>query len=166
MQIEEFLNFRKRLLSEATDDDGFINQNRFIAQVLPLMYDAKLIDSEECNESYYLYNDENLKINGYAENDSSERLQLFLVDETKIDLSTKEDALSISTRAAYENQFKRATRFVNKAVKGYLNEELQLSSPVRALAAKMSSNQGTEQFDVVEIFLISATATVENRGGR
>ncbi|WP_316786637.1 AIPR family protein [Pedobacter frigiditerrae] len=164
MQIEEFLNFRKRLLDEALDSEGFINQNRFIAQVLPLMFDAKLVDSDECNESYYLYNEENLKINGYSENDSGERLQLFLVDETKIDLAANNESLTVSTRSSYESQFKRATRFVNKAFKGYLNDELQLSSPVRALAAKMASNQGTEQFDVVEIFLISATATVENRG--
>lgn len=164
MEIEEFLKFRKNLLREACDSEGFVNQNQFMTQTLPLMYDAKLIDSEECNESYYLYNEDNLKINGYAVNDSGERLQLFLVDEAKIDLAAKAENLSISTKAYYESQFKRATRFVNRAIKGHLNDELQLSSPVRALVAKMASAEGTEQFDVVEIFLISATATIETRG--
>ena len=164
MEIEEFLKFRKNLLREAFDSEGFVNQNQFMTQTLPLMYDAKLIDSEECNESYYVYNEDNLKINGYAVNDSGERLQLFLVDEAKIDLAAKAESLSISTKAYYESQFKRATRFVNKAIKGHLNDELQLSSPVRALIAKMASSEGTEQFDVIEIFLISATATIETRG--
>ncbi|TKB96657.1 AIPR family protein [Pedobacter cryotolerans] len=164
MEIEEFLKFRKNLLKEACDSEGFVNQNQFMTQTLPLMYDAKLIDSEECNESYYVYNEDNLKINGYAVNDSGERLQLFLVDEAKIDLAAKAENLSISTKAYYESQFKRATRFVNKAIKGHLNDELQLSSPVRALVAKMASAEGTEQFDVVEVFLISATATIETRG--
>lgn len=164
MDINEFLKFRNNLLKEASDSQGFVNQNRFLTQVLPLMYDAKLVDSEEWNESYYVYQEDNLKINGYAVNDSGERLQLFLVDEAKIDVAAKEDTLTISTRSHYENQFKRATRFVNKAIKGHLNDELQLSSPVRALVSKMASSEGTDQFDVVEIFLISATATIESRG--
>ena len=164
MEIDEFLNYRKNLLNEASDKDGFVNQNRFMTQVLPSMYDAKLIDSEDFNESYYVYNEDNLKINGYAVNDSGERLQLFLVDEGSIDLAADQADLNISIRSHYENQFKRATRFVNKALKGHLNDELQLSSPARALVAKISSAEGADQFDVVEIFLISATATVENRG--
>ncbi|WP_082458890.1 AIPR family protein [Pedobacter sp. Leaf216] len=164
MEIKELLKYRSNLLKESTDSDQFVNQNSFLSQVLPLMYDAKLIDSEDYSESYYIYDQDNLKINGYAVNESGERLQLFLVDESKLDLSAKADDLSISIRAYYENQFKRATRFVNKAIKGHLNDELQLSSPVGALVSMLSSAEGADQFDVVEIFAICASATVESRG--
>jgi hypothetical protein len=47
MEIEEFLNYRKDLLSEAKDDDGFISESSFLTCVLPSMLDAKLIDSED-----------------------------------------------------------------------------------------------------------------------
>jgi len=164
MLIDEFLKYRETLLADSTDSEGFVIQNRFLSQVLPLMYDAKLIDVDECSESYYTYPQDNLKINGHTENESGERLQLFLVDESKIDLAAKASTLSVSAKAQYENQFKRATKFVNKAIKGNLVDELQQSNPVRALISKMASNEGTEQFDVVEIFLISASATVETRG--
>ncbi len=164
MEIDEFLTYRKDLLAESADQEGFVQQNLFLSEVLPLMADAKLIDSEDCNESYYTYPEENLKINGYLVNESGERLQLFIIDENSIDLTTKEEDLKISTKAHYDTQFKRAVRFVNRAVKGHLTEELQFSSPVRALVTQLASAEGANQFDVIEIFLVSATATVETRG--
>lgn len=164
MEIEEYLIYRKELLTESADKDGFVQQNLFLSEVLPLMTDARLTDSDDFNDAYYTYPQDNLKINGYLVNESGERLQLFLVDESSIDLNVDDEDLKISTKAHYENQFKRALRFISQAVKGHLTEELQLSSPVRALATQLSSAAGVDQFDVVEIFLISATATVENRG--
>ncbi|WP_187261744.1 AIPR family protein [Pontibacter beigongshangensis] len=164
MEIDEFLIYRKELLSESTNSDGFVQQSLLLSEVLPLMADARLIDSEECNDAYYVYPAENLKINGYLVNESGERLQLFLVDETSIDLRVTDDSLKISLKSHYENQFRRAVRFVSKAIKGHLTEELQLSSPVRALATQLASACGAEQYDVIEVFLISATATVETRG--
>jgi len=164
MEIDEYLIYRKELLAESADNDGFVQQNLFLSEVLPLMADARLIDSEECNDAYYTYPQDNLKINGYLVNESGERLQLFLVDESSIDLNATNENLKISTKVHYESQFKRALRFVSQAVKGHLTEELQLSSPVRALATQLASGAGADQFDVIEIFLISATATVDNRG--
>ncbi|UEG54911.1 AIPR family protein [Mucilaginibacter daejeonensis] len=164
MEIDEYLIYRKELLAESADNDGFVQQNLFLSEVLPLMADARLIDSEECNDAYYTYPQDNLKINGYLVNESGERLQLFLVDESSIDLNATNENLKISTKVHYDTQFKRALRFVSQAVKGHLTEELQLSSPVRALATQLASGAGADQFDVIEIFLISATATVDNRG--
>jgi len=166
MEIDEFFTYRKELLNESADQDGFVQQNLFLSEVLPLMADAKLIDSEDCSESYYIYPGENLKINGYLVNESGERLQLFIVDESSIDLTTKQEDLKISTKSHYDNQFKRAVRFVNRAVKGHLSEELQYSSPIRALVTQLASADGANQFDVIEIFLVSATATVETRGSQ
>lgn len=164
MKIEEFLNYRRELLDSSKDDEGFVQQSQLLSQILPLMVDAKLLDSEDWNESYYLNSIDNLKLNGYTVNESSERLQVFIVDESSIDLTSTDKDLLISSKIHYDNQFKRVTKFLNKALKGYLNDEIQDADPIRPLVSQVSSISGKEQFDVVEIFLVSATATIESRG--
>lgn len=164
MKIQEFLNYRKELLDSSKDEDGFVQQTQLLNQILPLMVDAKLLDSEDWNDSYYLNPADNFKVNGYTVNESSERLQLFIVDEISIDLTASEKDLQISTKSYYDNQFKRVTKFLNKAIKGYLNDEVQDADPIRPLLSQLSSATGAEQFDVIEIFLVSASATTETRG--
>jgi hypothetical protein len=164
MILEEYFNYRNELLDQSKDDEGFIQENLILAQVLPSMLDAKLIDSEDFTNSYFKSSADKLKINAYSINESGERLQLFLIDETSINLSAKEEDLIVSTKASYENQFKRCISFHNKAIKGHLNDEIQDSSPVRPLVSNISSSEGAEQFDVVEIFLITLTSTVSLRG--
>lgn len=164
MEISEYLKYRKDLLDESKDEDGFISEPSFINLVLPSMLEAKLIDSEECNESYYKYDSEKLKVNGYLVNESGERLQLFILNEESINITQTDDDLKISQKSYYDNHFNRATKFLNKAIKKHFDDEIQDSSPVKALISQISSSQGIDQFDVVEIFLISATATVSIRG--
>ncbi len=164
MKIQEFLSYRKELLDSSKDDEGFVQQTQLLSQILPLMVDAKLLDSEDWNDSYFLNTSDNLKLNGYTVNESSERLQLFIVDESSIDLTSSEKDLQISTKSLYDNQFKRVTKFLNKAIKGYLNEDVQDADPIRPLLSQLSSSTGAEQYDVIEIFLVSATATTESRG--
>lgn len=164
MRIQEFLNYRKDLLDTSKDEEGFVQQTQLLSQILPLMVDAKLLDSEDWNDSYFLNQTENLKLNGYTVNESSERLQLFIIDEGSIEINASEKDLQISTKSHYDNQFRRATKFLNKAIKGYLNDEVQDADPIRPLISQLSSTTGAEQFDVVEIFLVSATATIETRG--
>jgi hypothetical protein len=164
MKIQEYLNYRKDLLEGAKDEDGFVLQTQLLSQILPLLVDAKLLDSEDWNDSYFYNLADNLKLNAYTVNESSERLQLFMVDESSIDLTSNDKTLQISTKGHYDNQFKRVTKFLNKAMKGHLNDEVQDADPIRPLLSQLSSTNGIEQFDVVEIFLISITATVETRG--
>jgi len=164
MEVSEFLKYRKDLLDESKDEDGFISEPSFINLVLTSMLEAKLIDSEECNESYYKYDSEKIKINGYLVNESGERLQLFVLNEDSINISENEENLKISQKIIYENQFSRVTKFINKSIKKHFDDEIQDSSPVKALISQISSSEGIEQFDVIEIFLISATATVTTRG--
>jgi hypothetical protein len=164
MRFDEFLNYRKELLENSTDEDGFVQQTLLLSQILPLMVDAKLLDTEDWNESYYLNNSENLKVNGYIVNESSERLQLFIVNEFSIDLTSLGKELQVSTKGYYDNQFKRGTKFLNRAIKGYLNDQVQDADPIRPLLSQLSSSSGADQFDVIEIFLISTTATTEIRG--
>lgn len=164
MKIDEFLNYRKELLENSKDEEGFVQQTLLLSQILPLMVDAKLLDTEDWNETYYLNNSENLKVNGYIVNESSERLQLFIVNESSIDLTLLGKDLQVSTKGYYDNQFKRGTKFINRAIKGYLNDQVQDADPIRPLLSQLSSSSGAEQFDVIEIFLISITATTEVRG--
>ena len=164
MIIEEHLKYRDDLLEQSKDDEGFIQENLILSEVLPSMLDAKLIDSEDYTYSYFKSTAEKLKINAYSINESGERLQLYLIDENSADLNASRDELLISTRSYYESQFKRSANFHSKAIKGYLNEEIQDSSPVRPLVSNISSSEGAQQFDVVEIFLISLTSTVSKQG--
>ena len=90
MRIQEFLNYRKDLLDTSKDEEGFVQQTQLLSQILPLMVDAKLLDSEDWNDSYFLNPIENLKLNGYTVNESSERLQLFIIDEASIEINASE----------------------------------------------------------------------------
>jgi len=164
MVIEEYFNYRNELLDQSKDDEGFIQENLILSQVLPSMLDAKLIDSEDFTNSYFKSTADKLKVNAYSINESGERLQLYLIDENSINLSASNDELMVSTKPVYESQFKRCTSFINKAIKGHLNDEIQDSSPVRPLVSSISSSEGAQQFDVVEVFLISLTSTVSLRG--
>jgi hypothetical protein len=163
MEIDEYLNYRKELLNDSKDDNGFISESSFLNSVLPSMLDAKLIDTEDYNEAYFLYSDEKLKVNGYTINESGERLQLYIVNEESI-AHNDIDKLKVSVKSYYDNYFNRSVRFVQAAVKGQLSEEIQDSDGIKALMTHISSDEGIDQYDVLEIFLISATATVENRG--
>ena len=166
MILEEYFNYRKELLDQSKDEDGFINQNMVLSEVLPSMMDAKLIDTEDYNSSYFYSSPEKMKVNAYCVNDSGERLQLFLINESSIDLSAKNSDLQISQKINYDNQFKRCIKFLEKSIKGHLNDEIQDSHPARALISQISSSDGAEQFDVFEIFLISTTATVSLQGAK
>ena len=164
MEIKELFNYRKDVLKDSEDDNGFVSQSHLLCEVLPLMLDARLVDSEDFNESYCNLKTDNLKANAYTVNESGERLQIFIINENTINVATPSKELEISNRTDYDNQFKRVTRFVSKAVKGQLNEEIQDSDSVKAIASKLSSVESAEQFDVIEIFLISLTATVSFKG--
>lgn len=162
--IEERLEFRKTLLDDSRDSDGFIVQTNILSQVMPGMLEAKLIDSEDYNEAYYLNDNENMKLNAYIINDSGERLQLFIINEDSIDEQLNDEELLVSQRAYYDVHFKRVDKFLKKAFTGQLFESLQDSSSVKVLANELESSDGFEKFDTIEIFLISLTSTVSFRG--
>lgn len=163
MILEEFLKYREDLLDLSKDEQGFIQESLLLSQILPSMLDSKLIDSEDANGAYFNSQSEKLKMNAYSLNESGERLQLFMVNEASIDLSAQHKDLQVSQKSFYETEFKRGTNFIKKAIKGHLNDEIQESSPARALISQMSSSEGADQFDVVELFLISTTATINSR---
>ncbi|MBC7523986.1 MAG: AIPR family protein [Flavobacterium sp.] len=163
MEIQEFLKYRSDLIKESQDEDGFINESSFINCIIPSMLDAKLIDSEDFTETYYSseIDGSQVKINGYIINDSGERLQLFILNDESISLDNHN--IEISLKDYYDSIFKKAANFTNKAIKGHLNEIQDIGS-INALINQMSSSLGADRFDVIEIFLVSATATVSGSG--
>ena len=164
MEIEEYKNFRNDLFDESRGDDGFIQESLLLSQVLPSMFESKLIDSEDYNECYHVHPSDDIKVNGYVVNESGERLQLFIIDE-KTTLETLPDKeILISNRSGYEKQFKRVSKLIRGSLNGQLNEHFQDASPVKALVSQLSSVEGIKQFDVIEIFLITFTATVSYKG--
>ncbi|MGV3705092.1 MAG: AIPR family protein [Arcticibacter sp.] len=165
MEISEFLTYRNDLFDEAKDEDGYITESGFINICLPSLSDAKLIESDDYTDCYFFLKQENVKINGYKINESEERLQVFVVNEESLRLNASTEDLLISHRNYYDSQFSKATRFISKSIKKHLDDELQDSSTVKSLINFISSSSlGLAQIDVIEIFLISATATVEKRG--
>lgn len=165
MEIKELFQYRQEVLDSSKDKHDFIQQELVLSEVLPYMLDAKLIDSEDVTKSYISPGHDNIKLNAYTVNESKERLQLFIVNEESIDESIDEDNLCISNRSDYDKRFKQVTRFLNLAIKGSLNDKGQDSDGVvKSLIAKLNSNEGIEQFDVIEIFLISLTPTVSFKG--
>ena len=164
MELKQYLDYRNDLLRDSRDVDGFTSESAFIdSAVVPLMEDAKLIDSTDWQETFYRFDAEKIKLNGYLVNESGERLQVLILNEDSIDLAAVDDDLSISQKSYYDAQFARAMKFVKKAINRSL-EDTQDSSPANVLITQLSSSEMCDKYDVIEIFLISATATVEKRG--
>jgi len=162
--LEEHFKYREELLDQSKDEEGFIEENAILSQILPSMLDAKLVDSEDFTNAYFYLRSENLKLNAYNVNETGERLLLYLIDENSVDLSLSIDDCQSSRKSTYLKQFMRCVKFLNKAFKGHLMEDLQESEPVRPLVSFLFSSQGVKQIDVVEIFLISLYSTVSLRG--
>ncbi len=161
MELGAVLNTREDLLSSSKNDDGFVQQSLLIDEVMPLLLETKVVDSEDINHSYYLSNDDKIKINGYTVNSTGERLQIFIVDDSY--LSESNDEFYVSLRNVYDEQFNKAIRFVSYAIQNKL-ENVQESEPIKPLVANLGSEGGLTQFDVIEFFLITLSATVSFRG--
>lgn len=165
MEVHELLKYRQDILDASKDEDSLIGQEPVLSELLPYMLDAKIVDSEDITSSYFSPGHDNIKINAYTVNESKERLQLFIIDETSLDETATEQDLCVSVKGEYDKQFKKAIKFLNLSVKGTLSDKVQDSDGVvKSLIAKINSNEGLDQFDVVEIFLLTLTATVSNKG--
>lgn len=165
MEISELIAYREEILDTTRDQDGFVHQEPVLEEILPYLLDAKLIDSEDIANCYFSPRFDALKLNAYTVNESKERLQLFIIDESTIDESLSDSNISVSLRSDYEKQFKRVSKLLDLSFKGTLQDKIQDSDgAIKSLLIKLNSTEGKKQFDVIEIFLISLTATVSNRG--
>ena len=161
--IEDYLRLREGILDDAEDEVGFIQDSDILQLVVPSLLESKLIDSSEANESYYLDDEKKHKINGYDISESGERLQLHIVNESSWVENDDPDTLSISKRVEYEKQFQRVKKFLRSTLAGN-NHGIQDSDSIRPLISKLTSSEGFKQFDVIDIFLVSLTATVTRSG--
>ena len=162
MQIKELLRFRSDLFEESKDENGVLTPTGFIVQVLPYLLDSKKIDSEDFTESYLnqIIDGVKIQINGYGINDSKERLYLFILNENAL---SENDEVEISTKEYYDDIFKTGISFLKKSINKHL-EDIQQVGEINTLIHHLSSAKGIDQFDAIEIFLISPTITLESRG--
>ena len=164
MELSELSNLRADLISESKDQNEFLDQTLVLENSLKYLLDAKVIETEDYVPNYFLDESSNFKVNGYLVNESGERLLLFVVDEDSISESGDIEDYCISKRGDYEFQFNRGIRTIKSALKGEFLTGKQASDPIGALTAKLASLQGVEQFDVIEVVLVSLTATVSRKG--
>ena len=164
MEIEELLNFRNELSSDSRDEDGYITSQLLLSNILPSMLESKLIDSDDYEECFHKVDSTNVTIDGHTFNETQERLQLFVLDKETSDENRHYDDLMISEKKYYENSFRGVSRFVRSAINGDMAEKLQDSSNVRLLVNHLNSPEGLHQIDVVEIFLITLTASITYKG--
>lgn len=164
MELKEFFIYRNQLLDDSKNEDGYITEAGFLEKCLPALNETRYIESEDVTNVYEKLDNGTLKVNAYTVNESEERLQLFLVNEDSLNSGLPEDLLMVSHKSFYDKQMNRALSFVKKSIKKQLNELLQDGSPALLLTHQLGTSTFLNQIDVVEIFLLSATATIEARG--
>ena len=161
MDIDELIKLRTDILENSTNEDGYVSQQTFLEAVLPSTVETGLIESEDIN---FVPPNQNFNILGYTENESGERLQLFIVDQDSISLSKKKNDLIQSRKDSHNSHFKLAMEFVKKSMKGHTDELIQDSDPLAVLANQLFSSSFIDKIDVIEIILFSATIATETRG--
>ncbi|OOQ58270.1 AIPR family protein [Mucilaginibacter pedocola] len=160
MTLNELNSFFGTLLNNITSEDNNVNRRGLLTYVLPALNLARLTDSEEINESYFLRNGENAEVDGYQINESGERLQLFLSN-----LILPGAERQIARKEYYDQLFSRPKNFFTKAVKKQLSD-VQAGDPAAILIRSLETADFQEQIDVLEIFLISNTISIETRGSQ
>ena len=164
MEVKEYFKLRTDLIEESIDEDGVFSKEGFLSNILPDLVETKLLDSEDFTPSYFngTLDKHKLKINGYTINETGERLQIFILNEDATSLKVKETELIIKLKEVYQNLFSEGLRFIKSSVKRHL--ELQDSDPASFLVHNLGNSNFMKLIDVVEIFVISPTLTVEARG--
>lgn len=160
MTLNELNSFFGTLLNNITSEDNNVNRRGLLNYVLPALNLARLTDSEEISESYFLRNNENAEVDGYQINESGERLQLFLSN-----LILPGSEKQIARKDYYDQLFSRPKNFFTRAVKKQLTD-VQTGDPAAVIIRSLETAEFQEQIDVVEIFLISNTISIETRGSQ
>jgi hypothetical protein len=164
MELKELFTYRKQILDESRDSDGYLSDAGFLDNCIPWLSETKYLDATDITDIYCILDNGSVKVNSYILNESGERLQLFIINENSLDVNSSDEDLMVSQKAVYEKQFNRAISFLKKSIKRQMGDLLQEGSPAWILVHQLTSSSFIDQIDVVEIFMISATATVEQRG--
>lgn len=159
MTLNELESFFRTLLQNITSDDNSISRTSLLNYVLPALNLSRLTDSEEITHSYFKRETENTEIDGYLRNESGERLQLFL---SNLVLPGNE-FVQVARKDYYDTLFAKAKNFFSKGAKKYLSD-VQAGDPAASIIKALESAVFQDKIDVVEIFLISNTISIETRG--
>ncbi|GAA3951454.1 AIPR family protein [Chitinophaga oryziterrae] len=162
MELKELLIYRQQILDESKDADGYTSDEGFLENCLPGLGDTKHIESLDSTDIHCSLDGGSTKVNAYMVNESEERLQIFIVNEESIRPDATDESLMLSQKTVYEKQFNRAISFLKKSIKRQL-DQLQDGSPAWILVHQLSSSGFMDQIDVVEIFLLTATVTVQRK---
>ena len=63
--IQDYIAHRDGLLKDSVDETGFVRDSDIIPLVLASLLEAKLVDSAEPNDAYYLDEQNNHKVKEY-----------------------------------------------------------------------------------------------------
>ncbi|OJV16413.1 MAG: hypothetical protein BGO21_26310 [Dyadobacter sp. 50-39] len=159
MTLNELGSFFTTLVNNITSEDNKIDRIALLNYVLPGLNLARMIDSDEITFAYFTRNTENIEIDGYLINDTGERLQLFLSNL----VLPGSGEVNISRKEYYESLFLKAKNFLTKALKNHLSD-VQAGDPAAPLIKWLENPDFQDKVDVIEIFLISNTTSVEPRG--
>lgn len=164
MELNELFTYRHQLLDDSKDAEGYLSDSGLLESALPWLNETKYIDNTDVTNIYCSLDKGAIKANAYTLNESGERLQIFLINESSLDIEASDDEIMVSQKQVYEKQFIRAINFVKKSIKKQLDEYLQDADPAWVLVHQLGSSEFIDQIDAIEFFLITATATVELRG--
>jgi len=159
MTLNELESFFRTLLQNITSDDNSVSRTSLLNYVLPALNLSRLTDSEEITHAYFKRESENTEIDGYLINESGERLQLFLSNLILPD----SEFIQVARKDYYDSLFAKAKNFFTKGVKKYLSD-VQAGDPAASIVKAIESAVFQEKIDVVEIFLVSNTISIETRG--
>ena len=163
MDLEDLKSIRHEFIESCKDEDRFISEQSVLENSLQYMLDAKIIETEEYSRGYVADPHEKIKINGFQINESGERLQVFVVDENHISDDSLDDHIC-THRKDYEFQFNRGLKAFKLALSGKFQNK-QLSDPIGLFSSKLQNEKAFDEIDVVELILISPTATCSNYQG-
>ncbi len=164
MEAKEYFGVRQELIESSKDEDGVFSEESFLYRVLPDLMEVKMIDSEDINYTYLktTIDGNDIKINGYTINDSGERLQVFIVNDKATGLDLSEEDLMVRHKGEYQSVLSEGTRFIKSSIKRHLN--LHDSDTASFLVSQLGSSEFINSIEIIEIFLISPTLTIEGRG--
>lgn len=167
MNIYELKKFRDQLFKEVSNETS-VTENDFIDYSLDILLDSKLIDNKSNNEIFIssfiqeTKGKRKFKINSYIRNETGERLQLFVVDEAGL-FAVDNDSILQSTQEYYSNVFSLGENFIKFAFQKKLSD-IPESGGINALVNYMSSSEGMNSIDAIDLFLISPTITYQKSG--
>lgn len=158
-ELEKIFNLRNDIIEKSILNDTLSEEGIF-ETILPNLVESKIIETPEVQYAPFFQDD--MKINAYDINSTGERLLIFTLNTNSLDISLNMDNMLISSKSYYEHIFKMSRTFIDKAIKKHINPPADISG---IIISKLASSTFINDIDVIEIFQLSLTTTIETRGG-